>query len=256
MVQFKFVVTNTTTGPTATDLKLYNVKVTDDVFDLNGGAAGGAWNVGTLAAGASQTMYLGPMEPDMGQHVNTATATGDYVCGSHTFTYTDTDKAHYRAIYHTKTPGYWKNHTEVWSGTECPRYDGGFYTPETLLLDVFTIPAGGAYDTGGKRHQAAFTGDHLLDALYFRGGSTLNGKAQTLFRAATAAILNATHGTTYPKTSYPYTDEEIVGIVNQALADALDPDGVDIEGAGHFTGGAVLTYWAGVFDGINNANDF
>ena len=39
------------------------------------------------------------------------------------------------------------------------------------------------------------------EALGFRGGSTLNGKAQILFRAATAALLNSVH----PMTLYPYS---------------------------------------------------
>jgi len=46
----------------------------------------------------------------------------------------------------------------------------------------------------------------------------LNGGAQILFRAASAALLNATHTTTEPKTSYPYTDAQIVSMVNAALA--------------------------------------
>jgi hypothetical protein len=130
--------------------------------------------------------------------------------------------------YRARTPGYWKTHTETWSGTQAPSYDAavGYYTPTTYLIKmvggtvvhndgVFTITS--AYAGTGKK-KAQFTNDTLLTALNYQGGSTLNGAAQILFRAATAALLNATHTTTEPKTSYPYTDAQIVSMVNTALA--------------------------------------
>jgi protocatechuate 3,4-dioxygenase beta subunit len=141
--------------------------------------------------------------------------------------------------YKTKTPGYWKNHTDKWSGTEAPAWNGGYYTPDRKLGTVFTIPAG--YSTGGKR-VVDFQTATLLQALNFQGGSTLNGKAQILFRAAVAALLNSTH----PMTSYPYTDKQIVEKVNQALIDALGPP----------QDASKLTDLAAEFDWLNNFYDF
>jgi hypothetical protein len=54
----------------------------------------------------------------------------------------------------------------------------------------------------------------LLDALGFAGGPDLNGAAEILLRAATAALLNASH----PNVSYPRPPATVITDVNGALA--------------------------------------
>ena len=71
------------------------------------------------------------------------------------------------------TPGYWKNHTSSWEE----------YTVATKLQSLFTIPA----------NLASFRTETMLDALNGGGGPGLNGAAVILFRAASAAYLNAAH---------------------------------------------------------------
>jgi hypothetical protein len=95
-------------------------------------------------------------------------------------------------MYKTETPGYWKTHPEVWDRdqTNDTWGNGRPFYPDTPLGSVVTVPA--AYTNGGKR-TADFNTATLLQALAFRGGSTLNGKAQILFRAGTAALLNSVH---------------------------------------------------------------
>ena len=225
-VEYKFVVTNTG------DADLTDVKVTDDMF-------GDIGTVALLKPGAANAVSFtrGPESPsfdDFGKHVNTATATGVYTCGEHKWTYCDQDKVYYEACYYALTPGYWKNHTEVWDGTN-PAYTGPYF-PDTWLIrntvdaagniamvvhpdGVFDIPAEGyVVTTGAKRKPIPFGEKDLLSALYFKGGPSLNGAAQTLFRAATAGLLNATHDYTSPKTDYPMTASEIITQVNAALA--------------------------------------
>jgi hypothetical protein len=66
-VYYKFIVTNIGNVPLA------NIALTDDTYtltDLN--------LPDTLAPDASYTYYLGPIQAQVGQHTNTATATGDY----------------------------------------------------------------------------------------------------------------------------------------------------------------------------------
>jgi hypothetical protein len=76
-----------------------------------------------------------------------------------------------------------------------------------LVSDVFTVPDcvnTATLNLGSKT---------LLQALSFQGGSTLNGGAQILLRAATAAVLNACKGI-----GYPLTEAEIIALVNAKLA--------------------------------------
>ena len=54
----------------------------------------------------------------------------------------------------------------------------------------------------------------LLQALSFKGNSSLSGAAQILLRAAVAALLNASS----PDVDYPRTVNEIITDVNAALA--------------------------------------
>lgn len=88
------------------------------------------------------------------------------------------------------TPGYWKNHTSpgVWEE----------YDPARRLRNVFLLPArntGGPDDafTGAHPDVRAFMDTTMLQALQGGGGSGITGAARILFRAATAAYLNAAH---------------------------------------------------------------
>ncbi len=77
------------------------------------------------------------------------------------------------------SPGFWKNHTDVWEE----------YRPGTTLGSVWDIP--GAL--------ASFRNDTFLQALGYGGGPGLTGAARILFRASVAAYLNAAHeGLGYP----------------------------------------------------------
>ena len=95
------------------------------------------------------------------------------------------------------TPGYWKQdqHLDSWVGT-------GF-TPGQTLESVFDVP-----DSFGLDNVT------LLNALSLKGGSTLAGAAETLLRAAVAAILNAAS----PDVDYAFTTAQIIAGVNAALA--------------------------------------
>jgi hypothetical protein len=105
-----------------------------------------------------------------------------------------------------RTPGYWKNHPGAWPSP---------YTPNTLVQSVFQIPT--CLKTGSNLDLTKPNGpDTMLQALDYQGGTTLKGKAQILFRASVAAVLNERHfGATYP----PYTSTaQLITAVNNALA--------------------------------------
>jgi hypothetical protein len=53
----------------------------------------------------------------------------------------------------------------------------------------------------------------LLEALSFKGGSTLTEKAQILLRAAVAALLSSSH----PSVDYPRSPADVILDVNNAL---------------------------------------
>jgi hypothetical protein len=75
------------------------------------------------------------------------------------------------------TPGYWKNHTDNWEEAKTT----------TLFGDRFTSATAGV------------AGLTFLQALQARGGAGVDGAAQILARASTAAYLNAAHeGLGYP----------------------------------------------------------
>jgi len=77
------------------------------------------------------------------------------------------------------TPGYWKNHTDNWQE----------YTVDSKLKNNFTL---GAFE-------AKWGDKTFLQALSFKGGTTLDGAFQILMRATVAAFLNAAHeGLGYP----------------------------------------------------------
>ena len=107
------------------------------------------------------------------------------------------------------TPGYWKNHTQSWEE----------YAPNTTLGSLFTIPA----------PLASFSGQTMLGALNGGGGPGVTGAATIMFRAATAAYLNAAHeGVGYPLrrfTPSPYepwaSDPRLANGIKGAVNDAL-----------------------------------
>lgn len=90
------------------------------------------------------------------------------------------------------TPGYWKNHLSAWTG----------YSPSQTVSSVFTSAP------------SSLGSATLLQALSFRGGSTLDEARQILLRAAVAALLNASH----PDVSYELTEAQVISQVNAALA--------------------------------------
>jgi hypothetical protein len=113
------------------------------------------------------------------------------------------------------TPGFWKNCVRQWCGT---------YTTSQKVSSVFTVPACiGSPNLGNAT---------LLQSLSFRGGSSVNGGAQILLRAATAALLNACKDI-----GYPLDTAQVISQVNTALA-SCDR--------------ATLIALAGTLDGYNN----
>jgi len=86
------------------------------------------------------------------------------------------------------TPGYWKNHQNKWPSP---------YTTETSVNSEFTEYTGSAT---------------LLQALQFKGGSSIDGAKQILLRAAVAALLNSA------SLEYPLTTDQIKNDVNAALS--------------------------------------
>jgi hypothetical protein len=99
------------------------------------------------------------------------------------------------------TPGYWKNHTDNW-------FENG---PSSAIATSTLLNSD---QVGFVTH---FPSASLLDALNFKGGSTLLQAEQILLRAAAAAWLNAAHeGLGYPLRRF--TDGGIVDMVNAAIA--------------------------------------
>ncbi len=179
----------------------------------------------TLAAGESMTCsVVGPITATYSNGssvINTATVTG---CADAAHCATDDDTAAYSASYWGFTPGFWKNHAKAGS-----RYMWSYtaYSPSQKVNTVFTIPSciSSKYGT-----------NTLLQALGLKGGSTLNGAAEILLRAATASLLNASFHETYNHAVYlagvglvdnlanptivywPYSSQQIIAMVNSALA--------------------------------------
>lgn len=100
------------------------------------------------------------------------------------------------------TPGFWKNskHYPLWTGI----------VPTQLVGTVFTIQSTFADGSSGS----ALASSTLAQGLAFQGGSTLNGAAQILLRAAIAGVLNANS----PGVSYAMTATQVINSVNAALA--------------------------------------
>lgn len=105
-----------------------------------------------------------------------------------------------------RTPGFWKTHPESWISGD---------TPNVFIQNRFIIPSGfmtGSIldlDKNGNK-------DRLIDGLGYKGGSTLQGAAQILLRAAIAALLNEEYyGNDYPGATSP---AQLVSQVNSVLA--------------------------------------
>jgi hypothetical protein len=86
------------------------------------------------------------------------------------------------------TPGYWKNHTDNWPGTNPADDDYGNL--------VVTAPGSTMGDLFGHAKLAntglgSFDSTTLQQALSLQGGPGVTGAGQILFRAAAAAWLNA-----------------------------------------------------------------
>lgn len=91
------------------------------------------------------------------------------------------------------TPGFWKNHPEVW-------YD---YSPSDSFGSVFGVVI--EIDLGG---QNSVTDPTLMQALEATGGGV-----NALARHAVAALLNADH----PEISYPWSEGQVIGEVVAAI---------------------------------------
>jgi len=96
-------------------------------------------------------------------------------------------------VYEGLTPGFWKNHTDVWVGA----------SPEQTLESLFDIP-----DVLGLDDYT------LFEALKFGGGPGNIGAAKILLRAAVAAYLNASD----PDIAYAYGAATVRTMTNNALA--------------------------------------
>lgn len=139
-----------------------------------------------------------------GQYRNVGTVRGTPPCGA---AVADDDPSHYYAPPPPPpggegcTPGYWKNHEDSWPPT-------GYSTGQTVQ-SVFSQASNYPTLASATLHQA----------LSFNGGSTLEGAAGNLLRAAVAALLDSAH----PGVDYPRTTAAVISDVNAALA-SLDRD--------------------------------
>lgn len=89
------------------------------------------------------------------------------------------------------SPGFWKNHQDIWVG----------YSPDQLVGDMFNVPFSDLMD------------DTLLDALKYGGGSGILGATKNLLRHAVAALLNEAH----PGIHYAISND-IICMVNYPLS--------------------------------------
>jgi hypothetical protein len=150
--------------------------------------ANGEWGNGFDGGQQAMTDVLTPPECVVPTTTTTSTTTTTTTTSTTTTTTTTAPPADEGC-----TPGFWKNHPEDWQG----------YSTGQTLGSVFSVPA------------SLGLGDNtLLQALGFGGGSTLREAAQILLRAATAALLNASHG----DVDYVQDASSIISSVNSALA--------------------------------------
>ncbi|MHB1483330.1 MAG: DUF7507 domain-containing protein [Saccharofermentanales bacterium] len=190
------IITYTITIENTGDVDLENVTVTDILLgDLS------ASFVDYLAVGASDTQQFtrAIMGTDVSPLVNTATVNANVIVIGNPVTDSDSCEVIIMEEYEGLTPGFWKNHPDLWVD----------YDPEDLVGDVFDIPAA----------LNELADDTLMEALNYKGGSGAIGAARNLLRQAVAALLNASH----PDVDYAMTEAEIIDAVNDALA-SLDRD--------------------------------
>ncbi len=93
------------------------------------------------------------------------------------------------------SPGYWKNHTGSWGATG--------YSPSQTVSSVFYA----------SNNFSGLNNSSLIGALYFQGGSTIEGAAEILLRSAVAALLNSS----YPNMRYPDSPSNVINSTNSAL---------------------------------------
>ncbi len=107
------------------------------------------------------------------------------------------------------TPGFWKNHTELWE--RCDAGGLAFRPDQTLGEAGFAAPN---------------LDDTLLDALRYGGGLGFEGAARNLLRAGVAAALNeqchylwwdTTYPDAWPIEWPPFYGRTTVEVVNEAL---------------------------------------
>ncbi len=122
----------------------------------------------------------------------TATATGT-VTGTRTASVTPSVTGTPTTVGEGCTPGFWKNHPDIWPAP---------YKPSQTVGSVFS---------GVDLSLANKT---LSDALGFGGGAGVVGAQEILLRAAVAALLNAAND----EIDYPLTPAEVIAQVNAALA--------------------------------------
>ena len=139
---------------------------------------------GYLQCGVHLLMYLAPGTT----FTNTVTAYGEDNDGNQT---SSSGSAILKSFWYGRTPGFWKNHPASWPSP---------YLPTTLVSSVFSgvsVLNGTTLDLNGDKQA-----DTLMSALAYKGGSTLQGGAQILLRAAVAALLNEDYyGVDYPAES-------------------------------------------------------
>ncbi|MHB1455239.1 MAG: DUF7507 domain-containing protein [Saccharofermentanales bacterium] len=193
------IITYTITIENTGDVDLENVTVTDILLgDLS------ASFVDYLAVGASDTQQFtrAIMGTDTSPLVNTATVDANVIILGNPVTASDSCEVIIED-YEGLTPGFWKNHPDLWVD----------YDPDDLVGDVFDIPAA----------LSALADDTLMEALNYKGGSGAIGAARNLLRQAVAALLNASH----PDVNYAMTEAEIIDAVNDALA-SMDREIMDM----------------------------
>ncbi len=117
------------------------------------------------------------------------------------------------------TPGYWKNHTSNWPGVSISDDDFGntsLISPGAELGQLFGYTNMENGGVGIYKHST------MLDALGFKGGTGVTGAGQILFRAASAAWLNAADDRVnylYRRTTDTATLLSIRTMVQNALGD-------------------------------------
>ena len=105
-----------------------------------------------------------------------------------------------RGPWYGLTPGFWKNHTEVWPDFITIDDKNFCFSTDVHVSSVF----------GGISTPALWTVT-VEDALAFKGGNNLAGAERILLRAAVAALLNA------QTLNYPLYPTQVVSVVTTAL---------------------------------------